>query len=445
LKILFVTCAYPPYTSGGVANLLRNLSVEFVKRKHQVYIFSLVDDLSLGKRAIINTNVNGIKARFINIQNSSSTHFFSRYAISDYYNPEINLLFKEYLSEIKPDVIHFHAIQGLGANLITEAHKEGYPTILTMHDMWWFCPNLFVTDLNLEPCDHTGIDVDQCVNCLHKLNEIPEMKYLKLESFLMKRNSYLKNVLENDVDIIFTVSKTFKKYLQNNIARNIKVNENGIAKVLQTFEKEVNPNKIIFGFVGGKSELKGYNILMEAFRTIDLSNWELHIYGVEKTDVTDFRKAFIQNIKNKTFWTHLVRFLVERKKEISHVDKVKYFHKYSDTDKYETINKFDVIIVPSVVRESFSLITREGLMLKKPVICSDCGGPEEVIKDSINGLIFKTNDAQDLKVKISTLLKNPGIVNAFKNNIDVKDITTIEMQVDELENIYRLQDQSHHK
>lgn len=445
MKIIFVTCAYPPYTGGGVANLLTNLSVEFVKRKHQVYVFSLVDDLSLGKHAIINTNINGIRVRFVNIQNSSSTHFFSRYTISDYYNPEINLLFKEYISETKPDVIHFHAIQGLGANLITEAHKEGFPTILTMHDMWWFCPNLFVTDLNLEPCDQTGIGADQCVNCLQKLNEIPEMKDLKFESFLTKRDSYLKNILESDVDTILTVSKTFKESLQNNIASEIKVNENGIAKVSQIFEKEVDPNKIIFGFVGGKSEMKGYNILMEAFRTINLSNWELHIYGVEKTEVTDLRKAFIQNIKNKTFWTHLVRFFVERKKEISHVGRIKYFQKYPDANKYETINKFDVIIVPSVVRESFSLITREGLMLKKPVICSDCGGPEEVIRDNINGLIFKTNDAPDLKLKMTTVLKNPEIVDIFKNNIDVNDITTIEMQVDELENIYGLQNKSHPK
>jgi glycosyltransferase involved in cell wall biosynthesis len=447
VKILFVTCVYPPYKEdSGVAKLLTNLSAELIRKSHHVYVFSLMDDISFKKYAIINANVNGVETRFINVPMSSLTDFFSRYRTSDYFNPDINFVFKSYLSKIKPDIVHFHAIQGLGANMIAEAHNEGYPTILTMHDMWWFCPNLFMIDLNSNRCNQTKIITQQCIDCLRGLDGIL-LKFkpwlsggndFNIESFMVERDKYLKNILENYVDIILTNSRTLKESVKNNITHDIQVNENGVTKTSQIIEKPVNPHRIIFGFVGGKSVMKGYDILIDAFMSIKLSNWELHIYGVEDMGVMNLCKALILNVKNKTFWSHFLSFLKNKRKVSATSKNIKYFAKYSDLEKYTTLNTFDVVIVPSVVKESFSLITREGLLLKKPIICSDCGGPEEVIKNNVNGLIFKTNDVEDLKLKICAILKDPSMINKFKNNIDIQNITSLEEQVNELESIYRL-------
>lgn len=427
MKILFVSCAYPPYKEdSGVAKLISNLSIELIKKKHQVYVFSLMDNLLLEKNTIKQFKINEVNIRYINVPKSSLTDFFGRYRINDFFHPDINFFFKAFLSEIKPDVVHFHAIQGLGANMITEAHNKGYPTILTMHDMWWFCPNLFMIDLNSNKCNQTKINFHRCMDCLRDLDRLSNGKNFNIESFIVERDKYLKKVLENDIDIILTNSRTLKESVKNNISREIQVNENGATKTSHHFEKPINPHRIIFGFVGGKSVMKGYNNLRDAFRSIKLSNWELHIYGVEDIGV-----------KNKTFWSHLLSFLKNKIKESETPKNIKYFPRYSDLEKYVILNTFDVVIVPSVVKESFSLITREGLLLKKPIICSDCGGPEEVIKNNVNGFIFKTNDTEDLKLKICTILKDPLIINKFKNNIDIKNITSLEKQVNELENIYK--------
>lgn len=437
MKILFVSCAYPPHNGGGVAKLLTNLSAELMKKGHQVYVFGLMDDISHKKYAIENTIINGVVAKFINVPMSSSTDFFGRYRTIDYYNPDINLILKSHLSEIKPDVVHFHAIQGLGANLITETHKEGYPTILTMHDMWWFCPNLFMTDLKLNPCNQTKVNLNCCKYCLQELHRYPIMQNFNLESFIAERAAYLKNVLENDVDIILTVSRTLKEYVTPNVDCKVQVNENGVTKISDQSEKPVNPHKIIFGFVGGNLELKGYNILMDAFRSMELSNWELHIYGVEKTSDMNLRNVFMLNVKNKTLVSNIIRFFRSKTKEAVIDTNIKHFPKYSDLEKHSILNTFDIIIIPSIIKESFSLIAREGLMLKKPIICSNCGGPEEVIEDNVNGLIFKNKNVDDLKSKIHAILKKPSLISKLTNNIDIHKIQLIEEQVNELENIYR--------
>ena len=438
MKILLVSCAYPPHNRGGVAKLLTNLSVELIRRKHHVYVFSLIDDLKRKKYATEDVNINGHQTRFINIPLSSLTDLFGRYRINDYYNPDINLHFRSYLDEIQPDIIHFHAMQGLGANLITEAHKEGYPTILTMHDVWWFCPNLFKTDLNLKPCDQTKINIHNCMICLKNLNEMSGIRNLNIESFISDRYIYLKNVLKTDVDRILTNSFTLKEQVQHNITREIQVNENGIIKISKLIDKPIDPHKIIFGFVGGTSELKGYNTLIDAFMNIKSSNWELHIYGIEKIGSAILYKEFIKNIKNKSFWSNFLRFLSSKKKGFFPHTNIKYFPSYSDEEKYKTLNALDVIIIPSIIRESFSLIAREGMILKKPIICSDCGGPEEIVKNNVNGLIFKTNNAEDLKSKICKILSNSSLINRFKDNIDTQRIKSIEDQINDLENIYKL-------
>ncbi len=436
MKILFVSCAYPPYHRGGVAKLLINLSAELTKRKQKVYVFSLVDDLSIKKYATEDIEMNGHQIRFINIPMSSLTDFYGRYCIKDYYNPDISPAFKAYLDDIKPDIVHFHAIQGLGANLISEAHDRGYPTILTMHDMWWFCPNIFMTDLNLKPCKQNKINTQQCINCLEKSRKIPRIRNLDLKLFIVNRDLYLKSILESDIDVVLTNSRILKENVRHNIIRDIQVNENGIVKIPEIIDKPVNPNNIIFGFVGGKSELKGHAILLEAFRSIKLSNWELHIYGFEEIKFKNFFDALYQNMKNEGLISIFFRLLNTIKKKSISGKNIKYFPSYSDSEKYNTLNTLDIIIIPSIIRESFSLIAREGLLLKKPIICSDCGGPEEVIENNVNGFIFKTNDAEDLKIKIYKILKQPSLIYKFKSNIDIHTIKSIEEQVNELESIY---------
>jgi glycosyltransferase involved in cell wall biosynthesis len=47
------------------------------------------------------------------------------------------------------------------------------------------------------------------------------------------------------------------------------------------------------------------------------------------------------------------------------------------------------------------------------VLGSDSGGPLEIIDDSINGLLFKTFDADDLADKLAFLQRNPELQEEY--------------------------------
>jgi glycosyltransferase involved in cell wall biosynthesis len=64
------------------------------------------------------------------------------------------------------------------------------------------------------------------------------------------------------------------------------------------------------------------------------------------------------------------------------------------------------VMVLATENETFGLVLIEAMMCGVCVVGSDSGGPLEIIDDEINGLLFKTFDAEDLAVKLAFLQRN---------------------------------------
>ena len=69
----------------------------------------------------------------------------------------------------------------------------------------------------------------------------------------------------------------------------------------------------------------------------------------------------------------------------------------------------DVVVVPSLMRESYSIVTREALTRGLPVVCTDTLGPEEVVDHGRNGLVVPAGDAPALAAALRSLVAEPGL------------------------------------
>lgn len=98
---------------------------------------------------------------------------------------------------------------------------------------------------------------------------------------------------------------------------------------------------------------------------------------------------------------------------------------------------FDVLLVPSMVRESFSLVCREALVAGVPVIASRCGGPEEIIRHEENGLLFEPGDAEGLAASMSRCLDEPDLMTMLRSGANAEGIRSLSEQVDQLADVYR--------
>ena len=74
------------------------------------------------------------------------------------------------------------------------------------------------------------------------------------------------------------------------------------------------------------------------------------------------------------------------------------------------INACDLIILPSLY-EGFSNVVSEAIMCQKPVIISKNANGAALVKDGINGLVYNTNNHEELADCIIKLERKPIIIN----------------------------------
>ncbi|MBM3984968.1 MAG: glycosyltransferase, partial [Planctomycetes bacterium] len=86
------------------------------------------------------------------------------------------------------------------------------------------------------------------------------------------------------------------------------------------------------------------------------------------------------------------------------------FHGRYDHDRLASIHAgLDVVVVPSVWQETFGLVVRECHLARTPVIGSDIAGIAEGIEHDVDGLLFRTGDADALRAALRRFLDEPAL------------------------------------
>ncbi len=73
-------------------------------------------------------------------------------------------------------------------------------------------------------------------------------------------------------------------------------------------------------------------------------------------------------------------------------------------DVHQFLNAADLVVHSHLLPETFGMVIAEAMMLGKPVIASNIGGPQELIEDHRTGLLVPPNDAEACAEAIRTLL-----------------------------------------
>jgi hypothetical protein len=97
----------------------------------------------------------------------------------------------------------------------------------------------------------------------------------------------------------------------------------------------------------------------------------------------------------------------------------------------------DLLVLPSLMRESHSILTREALSAGLAVVCTDTLGPEEVVTSGENGLVVPAGDAQVLAEALTSLVRDPALLDRMRSSGVQAPVRTLDDQVLGLEQTYR--------
>ena len=314
-------------------------------------------------------------------------------------NPEAVNVFSTWLREVQPDVVHVHSVQTLGGGVLKAAKQSGARVVLTMHDFWWYCSRQFLVDRGMLPCSLV-VDCGECECQAGRAHR-------------ERRSRILGGDLEF-ADVVLAPSAAARDtFIANGLPESkSSTDENGLPDeqvdaLLADRVRRTPGSTVRFLYAGGDQPMKGPDVLASALRTLNgLSGIEFDLYGMDEAQRSGL-PAWARGLE---------RFPPDRLGEV--------------------LDRHDVLVLPSIMRESHSILTREALAAGLAVICTDTLGPEEAVRHEYNGLVVPAADARSLADSIRRLAAEPGLVTSLMGKGSVTPIRRFSDQAAGLLNLY---------
>lgn len=101
-------------------------------------------------------------------------------------------------------------------------------------------------------------------------------------------------------------------------------------------------------------------------------------------------------------------------------------------DLFSIYNELDIVVVPSLVEESFGLVAVEAMLVEKAVVVSDRGALPELVEHDTSGIIVPAGDGKALGLELIRLINNPSKIQYLGENsyLRAKNLFSLEQMVE---------------
>jgi len=441
MKILFAAHQFFPEHYAGVETVTLGLAQEFKARGHEPYVLApkrSIPGNNIKPGEVVDYEFGGIPVRRVGRPEEGLRRPYRL----DYDNPVMALRAREYMQEIRPDIVHAEHFQGLSASVIPVFKEFGVPLVYTATDFWTVCP---VVDLRR----HDGVmcrgpELVHCVRCIASrypgtrmkaavdltpdaalrvaggLSETPLSAFsrpLRQVRALRERPEHIREKMELVDHIIAYTRLTRELLLANGVGdEKIEVSHYGIDVSGIRAEPGARslPPPLRVGFVGTLAPHKGCDVVIRAFRTMPQElDATLTIHG---------------NLERFAPFVKELRALAEGDQRIT------FAGPFPREGVGRVFSEMDVLVVPSRWYENGPGVIFEAFAVGMPVVATDLGGMSEFVRDEENGLLFELENAKDLARQLRRLLEEPGLLERLRAGIG--PVKTVQENVDELEVLY---------
>jgi glycosyltransferase involved in cell wall biosynthesis len=290
---------------------------------------------------------------------------------------------KAMLSDIRPDILHFHhyVVFGLETFLHIRDALPGSKIVLTLHEFQAICHHYgqMITTGRRELCE--AASPRDCNRCFPTLS--------RADFFL--RETYAKRFLAL-VDHFIAPSRFLaERYIAWGLdPARISVIENITAPGPANPQPAVTTPRLRVGFFGQISWLKGIQVLLDAAALLEADNntaVQFDIHGDDASQPETFRAEFAARLKSAG-------------------RNVRFHGAYDNRQVDRLMQGVDAVVLPSIWWENSPVVIQEARRNRRPVLCSDIGGMAEKVRDGIDGLHFSTGNAAALADLLATLAQD---------------------------------------
>lgn len=446
MRILHYFLGLPPYRSGGLTKYATDLMISQYDNDNRVSLL-YPGDFTFWQKPRIgikrNSTYKGISV--YEIRNPSPVPLLHGVKTPEHiYNPTYILsedALDAFYDAVRPEVFHVHTLMGLPLELLLYLKRKAVKVVFTSHDYYGLCPKVNFINYNGMFCNSSS--GSECSICNA---DAPGSLFLKLRNskYILKYKSQLSSVsakqtnekkavyiqeVENaaqcekydvllshyrelfaQIDCFHFNSQVTKSVYDNFLspanAYVIPITHGGIKDCRAI--KAIDSNCIHLAMIGSQASYKGFPLLKNVLCQLDASgirNWKLHVWGSE-TGVD------------------------------SECDSIIYEGKYAHDSIKAVFESIDLLIVPSICKETFSFITLEALSYGVPVlVMSNVGAKDIVCEYAPDFIIEPSRDA--LYTKLTEVLANPAVLQEYSKNINSKPFNyDLESHMQKIQEVY---------
>lgn len=440
MKILLTVHQFFPRYASGTEVLTYSVARELISRGHEVHVLAghpAGKDM-LDEERFEEYDFDGIHVYRFHHDYTPMAGQTSMLELS-YDNHLAAKYFGQILKRFQPDVVHFFHLNRLGTGLIEHAVHAGIPAFMTPTDFWSICPTgqLVLCDGSL--CSGPSSYAGNCVkhfaqstqkgfvgrvvnwlptvfaNLLVRLTQAEVMPPYPHRIEVRAIGSRLtKNITRlNQLNKIISPNNFMtEKLVQYGVLPNLIVQAAfGIDLPRQDTEvsRQAPRQPLRVGYIGTLAPHKGCHILIEAFKALPFGAAILKIYG----NTEDFPE-----------------YSGELKRIGGNHNAIEFCGVFHNSKIAEVMAALDVLVVPSLWYENTPLVLFSAQAARCPVVASNYPGISEVIRDEVNGLLFKAGSVVALEKILFRLIDEPGLAEKLSSNAHRPKSTSL--YVDEL-------------
>ncbi len=441
MNILFLTSFFPPTHNAGTEKRTLGYAAQLLEMGHDVQVIC-AGDWDKGNQywnGMREENYLGIKVRRVDL-NWTLAPDANRFLYRNHLTAEG---MKQWVAEIKPDLIHITSCYSLSASVIETIKELNIPMVLTLTDFWFICPKHTLLRFDETLCDGRTSNWE-CLDCMLSSNN----SYQKMRPILKndlaaagiewvsrqpsisnyrgfrgmalnmgERKAYLQDMITIPDEVIAPSAYLKEIFAASGATRDIRVIPSG--HDLSWLESANHPEpseKINIGFIGQITPIKGLHVLLDAFKTSSpMEKAKLSIYGPYERD--SVYRDTIQRSINGNAESIFIR------------------GSFPHDRLGEVLSEIDVLVVPSLWHENNPRVIQEAYAAHTPVIASNVGGMSEFVEHERNGLLFERNNEIDLARQLSRIINEPNLLQNLRDGIT--PVKTIESEVEELIMLYK--------
>lgn len=376
-KILIISSTFPPHIFGGAEIAAYNRAKLLVKRGHDVSVVTLNEKdvpASWG-----DMSPEGFK--LYRIKTPRGYTLFERtqrktdwgkmlWHFQDYFDWRNQKLIGSVLDHVQPDHVAIDNIIGLGFNALSEVARRDLPVAYILHDLNLACFNTGMINKG-NNCRQ------QCFSCRGvatlRQNNLSKIRQL---GFVAPSRIHL----ERAKKFIPAVGS-----LPSCVIRNV-------PEEVPVLPERKRADHIRLLFVGRIDPVKGIEFLLRTLEALsDSFKFHLTILGTGPSES-------------------------RLKDEYGHRNWVTFRGFVPRSEVAAALVESDLYCIPSLVVESYGLVTAQALQLGTPVIGSNAGGTAELVRDGETGMLVPLGDEQAWRDSFSKIFSNPELVFEWHRN-----------------------------